>query len=134
MPILLTLMNSKLPDEQQISDKQKYIFQKRKSYEISSTDIYIGKDLEFITHVTWLKLYLVKIKSSGITSQQAGKKNICHSVPKSFDFSQNCFVPFHQVTFDHSISCVLLTDKPNESFKNSKKFEKKCLICQKKNL
>ena len=67
-------MNSKLPDEQQISDKQKYIFQKRKSYEISSTDIYIGKDLEFITHVTWLKLYLVKIKSSGITSQQAGKK------------------------------------------------------------
>ena len=30
-------------------------------------------------------------------------------------------VPFHRVTFDHSISCVLLIDTPNESCQNSKK-------------
>ena len=50
----------------------------------------------------------------GIKSQPV-KKAICHSVPKTFDFSQNYSVPFHQVTFDHSNSCVLLIDKPNES-------------------
>ena len=32
-------------------------------------------------------------------------------------------VPFHQVTFDHSISCVVLIDKSNESCQNSKKFK-----------
>ena len=58
---------------------------------------------------------------SGIKSQQV-KKTICHSVPKTFDFSQNSSVPFHQVTFDHSISCVLLIDKPNGSCQDSKKF------------
>ena len=63
---------------------------------------------------------------SGIKSQPL-KKTICHSVPKTFDFSQNYSVPFHQVTFDHSISCVLLIDKPNESFKNSKTFERNTL-------
>ena len=47
---------------------------------------------------------------SGIKSQ--AKKIISHSVPKTFDFSQNSFVPFHQVTFYHSISYVLLIDKP----------------------
>ena len=36
---------------------------------------------------------------------------------------QNFSVPFHQVIFDHSVSCVLLIDKPNESFKNSKHSE-----------
>ena len=54
---------------------------------------------------------------SGIKSKQA-KKTICHSLPKTFDFFQNSSVPFHQVTFDHSISCVVLIDKPNESFKS----------------
>ena len=89
---MLTFMNSKLPDDWQISDKQYHIFQKSKSYEISKTDIYIGEDLEFIIHVfycciypirpwhllnvnkkhlSWLKLYLVLI--SGIKSQQAKK-------------------------------------------------------------
>ena len=57
---------------------------------------------------------------SGIKSQQV-KKTICHSVPKTFDFSQNSSVPFHQVTFDHSISCVLLIDKTSESCQSSKK-------------
>ena len=46
---------------------------------------------------------------SEIKSQQV-KKAFCHSVPKTFDFSQNCSVSFHRVTFDHSISCVLLID------------------------
>ena len=41
----------KLPNDWQISDKQNHIFQKSKSYEISSTDIYVDEDLEFIIHV-----------------------------------------------------------------------------------
>ena len=56
---------------------------------------------------------------SGIRSTR--KKTICHLVPKTFDFSQNSSVPFHQVTFDRSISCV--PNKPNESFQNSKKLK-----------
>ena len=48
---MLTFMNSKLPHDWQISDKKNHIFQKSKSYEISSTDINIGEDLEFIIHV-----------------------------------------------------------------------------------
>ena len=39
-------------------------------------------------------------------NKQKKKTAICHSVPKTFDFSQNFYVPFHQVTFYHSISCV----------------------------
>ena len=38
---MLTFMNSKLPDDWQISDKQNHIFQKRVSYEIFSTYIHI---------------------------------------------------------------------------------------------
>ena len=41
----------KLPNNWQISQKQNHIFQKSKSYEISSKDIYVGEDLEFIIHV-----------------------------------------------------------------------------------
>ena len=48
---MLTFTNLKLPHDWQISDKKNHIFQKSKSYEISSTDIYIGEDLEFIIHV-----------------------------------------------------------------------------------
>ena len=66
-----------------------------------------------------------------IKSQQV-KKNICHSVPKTFDFSQNSFVLFHRVTFDHSISCVLLIDKPNGSCQNFKKTGKKFISTTKK--
>ena len=51
---------------------------------------------------------------SGIKSEQA-KKTICHSEPKTFDFSQNSSAPFHWVPLDHSVSCVLLIiDKPKE--------------------
>ena len=63
---------------------------------------------------------------SGTKSQQA-QKPISHSVPKTFDFSQNFSVPFHQVTFYHSISYVLLIDKPNGSRKSSIKFERNAL-------
>ena len=48
------------------------------------------------------------------------KKKNCHSVRKTFDFSQNSSVSFHRVTFDHSISCVLYIDKPDESCKAQK--------------
>ena len=48
MPIMLTFMNSKLPGDWQICDKQNHIFQKSKSYEIPSADIYIGEKLELL--------------------------------------------------------------------------------------
>ena len=48
---MLTFLNSKLPHDWQIFDKKNHVSQKSKSYEISSTDIYIGKDLELIIHV-----------------------------------------------------------------------------------
>ena len=69
---------------------------------------------------------------SGIKSQQV-KKNIFHSVPKTW-FLQNSSVPFHQVIFDHLISCVLLIDKPNESCQNFKKFERNDIFTTKKGL
>ena len=113
--------------------KRNHIFQKSKSYEISSTVIYIyiyvGEGQKFIIHVFYWCIPLdheiytkCKKKTSnlikGISSHktcsgiktQPVKKTICHSAPKTFDFSQNYSVPFHRVTFDHSISCVLLRD------------------------
>ena len=60
------------------------------------------------------------------------KRAICHSVPKTIDFSQNSSVPFHQVTFYRSNSCVLLLDKPNESCRNCIKFERNALSTTKK--
>ena len=47
---MLTFMNSKLT-KMTGKDKQNHIFQKRKYYEISSTDLYIGEDRDFIIHV-----------------------------------------------------------------------------------
>ena len=51
-------MNSKLPDDWQISDKQYHIFQKSKSYEISNTHTYIGEDLRFSIHVFYWYIQL----------------------------------------------------------------------------
>ena len=68
---------------------------------------------------------------SGNKSQPV-KKTICQSVPNTFDFSQNYSVPFHRITFDHSISCVLLIDKTNESCQNSKKFKRNVISTTKK--
>ena len=47
---MLTFMNSKLTKTTG-KDKQDHIFQKSKSNEISSADIYVGDDQEFIIHV-----------------------------------------------------------------------------------
>ena len=68
---------------------------------------------------------------SGIKSQEV-KKTICCSVPKIPDFSQNYYVPFHRVTFDHSTSGVLLINQPNESCQNSKKFKRNAISTTKK--
>ena len=147
---MLTFINSKLPDDWQISDKQYRIFQKCKSYEILNTDIYIGEDLEFIIHVSYCciqfdhKIYikckkkpsnLTKVISSynicsGIKSKKA-KKPFVTQYKKLLIFFRNYSVPFHQVTFNHLVSCVLLIDKPNESFKNSKTFERNTLSTKK---
>ena len=119
-------MNSKLPDDWQISDKQYHIFQKSKSYEISNTAIYIGEDLEFIIHVfywcipldleiytkcnekhlTWLKLHLVIISALELKIIKQ-KEHLSLTVPN-------------------------IIDKPNESCKNSKRFEKNALSTTKK--
>ena len=143
---MLIFMNLKLPDDWKISDKQYHIFQESKSYEISNTDIYIGEDLEFTIHLFYWciqldhgiyitckkKSHLIKVISSynicSGTKRQQAKKTIFHSVPKTLDFFQNSSVPFHLVAFDYSISCVLLIDKPNESCKNSKTFERNTLF------
>ena len=53
-------------------------------------------------------------------------------MPKAFDFSQNSSVLFHQVTFDHSISCVVLINKTNESCQNSEKYERNAISTVKK--
>ena len=68
---------------------------------------------------------------SGLKSQQA-KKPFAINSTKTFDFSQNSSVPFHRVTFGHSISSVLLIDKPSEYGKNSKKVERNALSTTKK--
>ena len=60
---------------------------------------------------------------SGVKVNKQKKKHLSLTVPKPFGFSQNSSVPFHRVTFNQSISRVLLIDKPNRSWKNSKKFE-----------
>ena len=147
---MLTFLDSKLT-MMTYKDKQNHIFQKSKSYEISNYRyMYIGQDQEFIIHVVYWCIPLdheiyTKCKNSsklikgisshdicsGIKTQQVNK-TICHSVPKTFDFSQNFSVPFHRVTFDHSISCVLLIDKPNESCQNFKKFKRNAISTTKK--
>ena len=47
---MLTFMNPKLT-KMTGKDKQKKKKKKSKSYEISSTDLYIGEDRDFIIHV-----------------------------------------------------------------------------------
>ena len=147
---MLNFMNSKLPDDWQISDKQYHIFQKGKSYEILNTDIYIGKDLEFIIHVFYWCIQLdheiyIKCKKTSNLIKVISSYNICSEIKskqakepfviqyqKLLIFFQNSSVPFHQVTFDYSISRVLFIDKPNERFKNSKTFERNILSTRKK--
>ena len=73
---------------------------------------------------------LIKVISSynicsGIKSQQA-KKPFVIQYQKLLIFFSEFFI------FDHSISCVLLTDKPNESCKSSKTFERNTISTKKK--
>ena len=78
----------------------------------------------------WIKWYLVIISVLELKFIKQ-KEPICNLVPKAWFFLQNSSVPFHQVTFGHSISCVLLINKPNESCKNSKTFEWNALFTKK---
>ena len=132
---MLTFMNSKLT-KMTGKDKQNHIFQKSKSYEISSTVIYIGEDREFIIHVfyccvpldhenytkckkkhlIWSKVYPVIISSLELKGNKYKKP--CVIQYQKLDFSQSSSDPFYWVTFDHLLSCVLLIDKPNESCQN----------------
>ena len=98
----------KLPNNWQISQKQNHIFQKSKSYEISSKDIYVGEDLEFIIRVFFfcvpldLEIYtkfkkamknitlsnLIEVISyyntcSEIKAIKQKKTVTCHSLPKT---------------------------------------------------
>ena len=75
---MLTFMNSKLT-KMTGKDKQNHIFQKSKSYEISSTDI-CKKTSNLIEGISSHSI------CSGYKSQQV-KKAIWHLVPKMFDFS-----------------------------------------------
>ena len=113
--------------------------------------MYISEDLEFIIrvfywciqldheiytkcnkkHLTWLKLYLVIISALELKVNKQ-KKHLSLTVPKPFDFSQNFSVLFHRVTFEHPMSWVLLTEKPNESPKTSKRIKRNALSTTKK--
>ena len=55
---MLTFVNSKLPDDWQISDMQYHIFKKSKSFEMSNTDIHIGEELKFIIDVFYWRIQL----------------------------------------------------------------------------
>ena len=57
-------------------------------------------------------LYLVIISALELKFNKQKKSHLSLTVPKAFDFSENSSVPFHQVTFDRSISCVLVINKP----------------------
>ena len=144
---MLTFMNSKLPDKLVVLtnktkfskklDPMKYPVQKYilvRTWNLSFMYFtveshYVMKSILNVKkkYLAWLKLYLVKIFALESKFNKQKKNHLSLTVPKPFDFSQNYFVPFHWVTFDHSISCVLLIDKPNERCKNSKKIEKNAL-------
>ena len=74
-------------------------------------------------------LYLVIITAPELKVSKQEKPFVIQY--QKHDFFQNSSVPFHQVTFDHSILYVLLTDKPNKSCKNSKTFERTTLSTKK---
>ena len=78
---------------------------------------------------------ILNVKKTSDLIKIISSYNICSRIKskqaKTFDFFQNSSVLFHQDTFEHSISCVFLLDKPNESFKNSKTFERNILSTKK---
>ena len=106
--------NIQLPDGCQISENQNHIFQKCKSYEISSTHIYVGEDQEFIIcefswvsshftmesilnakkkkkkHLTWLKLYLIIISALETKINKHKSSQLSFST-KNFSFFSKFF-------------------------------------------
>ena len=129
---MLTFINSKLPDDWQISDKQSNTTFSKKVNPIKypiQTYILVRIWNLFGKTSNLIKVIFNNNICSGIKIQQA-KKPICYSVPRS-RFFQNSSVLFHQVTFDYSLSYVILIDKPNESYKNSKTFERNTLSTKK---
>ena len=87
--------------------------------------------------------YILNVKTTSNLTKCISSHNICSGIKseqvkkkKPFDIRYqkllNSSVPFHRVTLDHSISCVLFIDKPNESCKNSKKIERNAISTTKK--
>ena len=86
-------MNSKLT-KMSGKDKQNHIFQKSKSYEISSTDtdiylsvqVHIGEDREFIIHVFYWciplyhEIYTTKCKKTSNLIKGISSHNICPGI------------------------------------------------------
>ena len=146
MSIMLTFMNSNLPDKLVVLIS-KTIFSKRVNPMKYSVKTYIGDDLEFIIHVfdwcipldhkiytncnkkhlTWLELYLVIISVLDLKVNKQKKPFINNSTKIFWFFSE-----FHRVTFDYAILWVFLIDKSNENCRNSKKFERNALSTTKK--
>ena len=132
-----------------IPDKQYHIFQKRKSFEISNTDIYTGKDLEFVIQVFYwcnqldMKSILTVKKASnliivmpsyniysGIKSQQAIKKQFVIQYQKLLIFFRIPLFCFIKLLSSISISFFLRSTK--KSCKNSKTFQGNTLSTKKK--
>ena len=80
--------------------------------------------------IVCIYIYLVIVSALELKVKKQKKPFIIH-YQRAFDFFQNSSVLFHQVIFDHSISCVLLIDEPNESYKNSKTFQRNTLFKKK---
>ena len=138
----------KLPDGWHISDKQNHKFQKCKSYEISSIDIYVGEELEFIIRVfswciqlnheiyTKYKKTMKNITLSNLITV-ASYYNICSGI-KGEQAKKQPFVILYQklliflrISLLHFIkllsTVLLLIDKPNESCRNCIKFKRNAL-------
>ena len=107
-------------------DKQNHIFQKGKSNEISRTVVYIGEVHEFIINVLYQCIPLdneiyTKCNKTSNLNKGISSHNICSGIKrqeviKTIQYQKpliflRIYLPFHRVTFDHSISCVLLIDK-----------------------
>ena len=103
VPVMLTFMYSKLPDNWQISDKQYLIFQKSKSYEILNTDIYTGEDLEFLIHVFYWFIQLdheiyIKCKKTSNLIKVISNYNICSGI-KSKQAKKSFAIQYQKLDF-----------------------------------
>ena len=88
VPILLTLMTSEL-NKMTGKEKQNHIFQKSKSYEIPSTEIYIGEDWEFIIHVFYWHIPLdYEIYTRCEKSSNLIKGISCHNICSEIKIQQ----------------------------------------------